>query len=94
MAYLRRRRTQPYKRKRWAKLIAADLKRVPCADCGGVFPPEAMDFDHRPGEVKVANVNKITNLRQLADEIKKCDVVCANCHRVRTRRRLLDAPQG
>lgn len=66
------------------------LKDVPCADCGGRFPPVAMDFDHLPGFVKVRLVSAMTrgSERAIKAEIAKCEVVCANCHRVRTHARL------
>lgn len=62
------------------------LKDAPCTDCGNRFPPICMDFDHLPG------VDKRTNVSQLMDkpeavilaEIAKCELVCSNCHRVRT----------
>ena len=65
------------------------IKAAPCMDCGGVFPPECMDFDHRPGEGKFMSVGRMymMNPTRLAAEIAKCDLVCANCHRVRTRAR-------
>ena len=60
----------------------------PCMDCGGVFPPVAMDFDHRPGEIKVSGVCEMVRGRwskeKILAEVAKCDLVCANCHRVRT----------
>jgi hypothetical protein len=62
----------------------------PCADCGGTFPPECMDFDHRDGEAKVADVSKLAlngTWRKVLIEVEKCDLVCANCHRIRTARR-------
>ena len=62
-----------------------------CYDCGGFFPPEAMDWDHRPGTVKSFDVSDSMGSRSfdaIADEIAKCDLVCANCHRVRTKARL------
>lgn len=66
----------------------------PCSDCGAVYPPFVMDFDHRPGEPKVVALSQITRLWRgktglaLAKvEIKKCDLVCANCHRIRTHER-------
>jgi len=65
-------------------------KDVPCADCGVKYPPYVMDFDHRPGEVKLFNVGQSRSGRPLEDillEIKKCDVVCSNCHRERTHQR-------
>jgi hypothetical protein len=48
-----------------------------------------LDFDHRPGTKKLFGV--ATGFRfgvqTLLDEIAKCDVVCANCHRMRHVRR-------
>ena len=63
-------------------------KNVPCADCGGRFDPVCMDFDHRPGEVKLFDVSQAKShaLDEVIAEIAKCDVVCANCHRLRTHR--------
>jgi hypothetical protein len=47
-----------------------------------------MDLDHRPGVLKRANINVLVKrgveTSILLDEIAKCDVVCSNCHRVRT----------
>ena len=65
------------------------IKSTPCKDCGGSFPPVAMDFDHVQGnKVKsITDMFSYSKERVLA-EIKKCDVVCANCHRVRTIKRL------
>jgi hypothetical protein len=68
---------------RAAYLIA--LFRVrPCADCGE-DDPLVLEFDHLAD--KKFNITKgITNhsWQALLDEIAKCDVVCANCHRRRT----------
>lgn len=64
-----------------------EIKRGPCSDCGGAFDPVCMDFDHRPGEVKYRNVAHLRyNLDAVKAEIAKCDLVCANCHRIRTYR--------
>lgn len=65
-------------------------KSVPCADCGGEFPLECMDFDHiEERGPKLFNLSKAgpRRLQAVIDEIAKCDVICANCHRVRTRTR-------
>lgn len=65
-----------------------DIKKSgPCTDCGGTFPPVAMDFDHRPNEIKLKEVSKISTFAAVDAEIAKCDLVCANCHRVRTYQR-------
>jgi hypothetical protein len=61
-------------------------KSVPCADCGQSFPYYVMDFDHRPDEKKeflMVNYRGVGQAR-LEQEMAKCDVVCSNCHRIRT----------
>ena len=57
-----------------------------CADCGYNAHAVALDFDHRPDEEKLGNIADMVtySMTKLYDEIAKCDVVCANCHRVRT----------
>ena len=71
------------------KVIMDALKDLPCMDCGRAFPPECMDYDHRPGEIKVANVSWMKGRRweRVLAEIAKCDLICANCHRIRTKKR-------
>ena len=64
-------------------------KKKPCADCGGEFPYCVMDFDHVRGE-KIGEISRLINRGNLAlllEEIDKCDVICANCHRIRTWKR-------
>lgn len=59
-----------------------------CVDCG--FHPEVLavlEFDHRDPLEKKHHVSHIMHRGTWEDfvaEIKKCDIVCANCHRVRT----------
>ena len=69
--------------------LVRQLKSCPCADCGVQYPYYVMDFDHREGETKEYQLNRIDRMttRAILNEIKKCDVVCANCHRVRTYKR-------
>lgn len=44
-----------------------------------------MDFDHREDKkFNIAQLSKIASVEKLKEEIAKCDVVCANCHRIRT----------
>jgi hypothetical protein len=69
------------------------LKRQPCADCHGIFPPCCMDFDHRDPATKTANVANLLNQKsktRLLIEVAKCDVVCSNCHRIRTAQHLMN----
>lgn len=76
-------------RKPLQRALLAELKRVPCSDCGGTFDPVCMDFDHREGERKVLHVSGLVGYADdlLLAEIAKCDVVCSNCHRLRTKKR-------
>ena len=63
------------------------LKSVPCADCGGIFPPWVMHWDHLPGYEKRAAVGKMVGSHSrtlILEEVKKCELVCANCHVIRT----------
>lgn len=74
--------------KQKARAFIHSLKSVPCKDCGGTFDPVCMDFDHRPGEIKLFTIGSGTpTIEQVREEALKCDVICANCHRVRTYRK-------
>lgn len=78
-------------RKRRSKIqdFVAEAKSVPCADCGVRYPPYVMDFDHLGDKVFAIAAKKSSVSKEvLLAEIAKCDVVCANCHRERTHRRL------
>ena len=71
------------------KAIAQAAKDVPCADCGKRFPAVVMDFDHRDPNKKRYPAKGMAVLfsageTALRAEIAKCDVVCSNCHRIRT----------
>jgi len=83
VAERRRRRGQRHRR------LILELKSKPCRDCGRVFPPYVMDFDHvgeKTGEA--SNYVYTSGTATLLTEIERCDVVCANCHRIRTQQRL------
>lgn len=70
--------------KRFAWL--AEKKSAPCTDCGGCFAAVSMDFDHVRGEKKynIAAAYRWLKWEQLEAEVSKCELVCANCHRVRS----------
>lgn len=77
---------QRQKRQERAKLLRSHKNR-PCFDCGEQYPYYVMDFDHRPNEQKLYEPNKLANvssIRRILAELAKCDVVCSNCHRIRT----------
>ena len=71
------------------KRLVNTYKDKPCMDCGNKFPVYVMDFDHVRG-TKLGSVSEMCNNRPVASilaEIEKCDLVCANCHRIRTHNR-------
>ena len=67
------------------KLIWDYLLEHPCIDCGQA-DPRVLEFDHRDNVVKVAIISKMLDFTEekVLSEISKCDVRCANCHRLRT----------
>lgn len=73
------------KRAEIKELVRATKSR-PCMDCGGSFNAVCMDFDHRPGETKIFSIGHAKNrtIEAVRLEMVKCDIVCANCHRIRT----------
>lgn len=85
------RRNKNRQRKR-LRTILLNVKRRPCQDCGGSFHPWVMELDHRDSTTKTAAVANLVSKgctdARLLEEIGKCDVVCANCHRMRTYRRM------
>lgn len=59
----------------------------PCRDCGEA-DPVVLEFDHlgeKSFDVGLAIAYR--NWESILDEIAKCEVVCANCHRRRISRR-------
>ena len=74
-----------------ARAWMADLKRgIRCADCGGTFPSAVMHWDHLPGHEKVGEISCLVQERSrtlVLAELAKCELVCANCHAIRTSRR-------
>jgi hypothetical protein len=75
-------------RKRFAekRQLLRDLKEnTPCVDCGNSYPHYIMDFDHTRG-IKKAKMSELitSSWRTFFEELDKCDIVCANCHKVRT----------
>jgi len=56
-----------------------------CAMCGFAGHPAALDFNHVQGDklFSVSQDPKVA-LHKLLAEIEKCEILCANCHRVHT----------
>lgn len=69
------------------------LKDKPCMDCENRFIPEVMEFDHLDPSSKKLNIATMVATgysdERILEEISKCELVCANCHRIRTVERRL-----
>ncbi len=62
----------------------------PCVDCGETYPACVMHWDHLPGHLKAADISDMVASRPrdvVLAELAKCELVCANCHVMRTVRR-------
>jgi hypothetical protein len=80
------------------RVMVQGLKAVPCTDCGRKYPYYVMQFDHLPGTLKIAEVAYLARTGvgedKLRKEMAKCEVVCANCHCIRTHKRRTGKPLG
>jgi len=56
-----------------------------CAECGYAAHSAALDFNHVRGDktFSISQDPKIA-MHKLLSEIDKCEILCANCHRVHT----------
>jgi hypothetical protein len=73
------------------KLYILEVKKKgKCVDCGNT-DYRVLDFDHLPGNQKDDNVSVMwarnLSIKRIQQEIDKCELVCANCHRIRTHQR-------
>jgi len=69
------------------KRFVDDLKtKGSCIDCKQKFHPVCMQFHHRDPATKIKAVAEmLSHSREtLEAEIAKCDLICANCHLLRT----------
>lgn len=79
-------REQQKKRKReitkWLKGIKEDAS---CIKCGNSHPA-VIDYHHRDPSKKEVRISAIMgkgwSRERILKEIKKCDTLCANCHRI------------
>ena len=65
--------------------LSEKVKNTPCMRCGAKYPAAAMDFHHvkAPKVAEVSTmVNKPYTLQELIDEMQKCVILCAVCHRL------------
>ena len=63
-----------------------------CVECGYRHHHAALHFDHVRGS-KIADVQDLVHRgygkKVILREVAKCEIVCANCHAVRTYRRAI-----
>ncbi len=75
------------------KDLVNTIKTGPCTDCGQTFHPHVMDFDHINDD-KTDNISSLVthgdSEYKIMQEIAKCELVCCNCHRMRTYNRRQD----
>jgi hypothetical protein len=70
------------------KLMWEILDKANCMDCK-MSDPRVLEFDHRPEENKKFDISRAISgstrsWKSIKEEMKKCDIVCSNCHRIRT----------
>jgi hypothetical protein len=68
------------------------LKQQSCIDCGN-NNPIVLEFDHIDSSTKKGSIAYLVNQSKcswetLLKEIAKCEVRCANCHRIKTAKQL------
>jgi len=61
-----------------------ELKNVPCTDCGNRYPAYVMQFDHLSDKEFNVSQGHAKSFASVLKEIEKCEIVCANCHAIRT----------
>lgn len=78
-----------YKAKRKARAFVNRLKlKYGCAECGYKMHPVALHFNHLDVADKKTEVSKLVGtgrpLNEIKKEIRKCNILCANCHSIHT----------
>ena len=71
--------------------VQAFKERQGCSDCLKEYPHYVLEFHHLPGFKKFGQVSHILKKYgpdKAWEEIAKCEVVCSNCHKIRTNSRL------
>ena len=70
-------------RKRWLNIYKVAKG---CEICGYNAHPSGLEFDHLPQYQKWKDISSIVDysLKNLINEIRKCRVLCAICHRIFT----------
>lgn len=83
------------RRVRFRKKLTSIKESTPCFDCGIQYKHYIMEYDHIANDKLMNVTHMLTGSRSwksIENEIAKCQLVCANCHRTRTfeRRRIIE----
>lgn len=75
------------------KFVNEQKAAVGCIDCG-FKDSRALDFDHIDPSTKSFNLCTARTIEGAIKEMAKCEVRCANCHRIKTHERRQQKRQG
>lgn len=83
---------QKARREKFRERVIGYLEEHPCVECGEA-DPVVLDFDHIDPKTKFKTVSRMLigscySWERIEEEIGKCQVLCANCHRKKTHRDL------
>jgi hypothetical protein len=74
------------KRRELLRAFIRQQKEGKCCLRCGFSDPRALDFHHRDGTTKEITLaqalHRAWSIKRMALEIAKCDLLCANCHRI------------
>ena len=74
-------------RYRYARNILARYKCMRgCDICGYNTHAEALEFHHLRAKTRRVSAMMLYSKKRIKEEISKCELLCANCHRVETKR--------
>jgi hypothetical protein len=77
-----------YHKRRYAirKTTLIELMGGRCVDCSVAEPEDIFEFDHvlPPLRAKVTTLFCGASWERILEEAARCELVCANCHRIRT----------
>ena len=78
-------RKKDQERRKAVKEECVEYKGGVCQDCGNTYPACVYDFHHEDPKQKDFSIAKKSYLSfdKVKDELDKCVLLCANCHRIR-----------
>jgi hypothetical protein len=75
------------RRKKQLEYIKSKKEGVSCLDCGVSYPGPVMEYHHLDPTQKDPNFGlrqmKCWGTSRIDEELSKCVILCANCHRMR-----------